>query len=147
MGGRRVLGLAAIVASLVLGCAGPAPFQPQPVVPSFEFGYSNGTKLDIAIAINGQVVVVAAPGQGAPQVDVPMPSLPWHVEARTASGRVLGSFDLLDGQATCEPVGDAVRCSGGLLRVDLSCGRLDIWAGVRPSGPMPGPGVPGDCQP
>ncbi len=32
-------------------------------------------------------------------------------------------------------------------RVDLSCGRIDIWSGTPMMGPAPGPGVPGDCDP
>jgi hypothetical protein len=31
-------------------------------------------------------------------------------------------------------------------RVDLSCGRIDVWAGPPLLGPAPGPGTPGDCR-
>jgi hypothetical protein len=143
MGGR--LGILAVIAAIVSACSTLPP--PVSAVAPIEFGYANGTRLEVAVVINGRVVSVLAPGDGSAQVDAPLPALPWHVEARTSSGRVLGSFDLAAGQATCEPVGDAMRCAGALIRVDLSCGRLDIWAGVRPSGPVPGPGVPGDCVP
>ncbi len=32
-------------------------------------------------------------------------------------------------------------------RVDLSCGRIDMWAGPPLAGPVPGPGSPGDFLP
>jgi hypothetical protein len=32
-------------------------------------------------------------------------------------------------------------------RVDLSCGRIDIWSLGQMLGPAPGPGTPGDCAP
>jgi hypothetical protein len=43
-----------------------------------------------------------------------------------------------------------IQHSGAMGRVDLSCGRLTIWAGdIQPSGPAPNPspGTPGDCEP
>ena len=44
--------------------------------------------------------------------------------------------------------GGPVSMSGRMARVDLSCGRLDLWAGgAAPIGPAPGPGVQGDCEP
>ena len=46
--------------------------------------------------------------------------------------------------------GGVVEDSGTMGRVDLSCGRLTIWAGsIVPSGPAPAasPGTPGDCVP
>ncbi len=50
--------------------------------------------------------------------------------------------------STTEVPGGPVSMSGRLARVDLSCGRLDLWAGgLQPLGPAPGPGVPGDCEP
>ena len=51
-----------------------------------------------------------------------------------------------DLQATTNPDGgSSANGIGG--RIDLSCGRLDIWSGVPVIGPMPGPGSPGDCLP
>ena len=46
--------------------------------------------------------------------------------------------------------GGAVKQVGTVGRVDLSCGRLTIWAGFEPSGgpiPLASPGTPGDCEP
>ena len=36
---------------------------------------------------------------------------------------------------------------GDGARVDLSCGRIDVWSGTPMMGPAPGPGAPGDCDP
>ena len=41
----------------------------------------------------------------------------------------------------------STTAQGAGARVDLSCGRIDITSGVFMSGPVPGPGVPGDCDP
>jgi len=41
----------------------------------------------------------------------------------------------------------AGQMKGDAVRVDLSCGRLDIWSGPPLLGPAPGPGKPGDCAP
>jgi hypothetical protein len=52
-------------------------------------------------------------------------------------------------RSTSRPDGGA-GYGGTLGRVDLSCGRLTIWAGdIQPSGPAPAasPGEPGDCLP
>ena len=40
-----------------------------------------------------------------------------------------------------------LSAQGDAVRVDLSCGRLDIWSGPPLLGPPPGPGTPGDCTP
>jgi hypothetical protein len=57
---------------------------------------------------------------------------------------------VLPGQITTTILPDSVQRTGAMGRVDLSCGRLTIWAGdVMPSGPVPppSPGTPGDCIP
>lgn len=39
------------------------------------------------------------------------------------------------------------RVTSPAVRVDLSCGRLDMWSGPPLLGPFPGPGTPSDCNP
>ena len=68
---------------------------------------------------------------------------PWFVEARTASGRALLTLVVHAGDVRYQE--SSTR--GDANRIDLSCGRLDIWAGPPLIGPMPGPGSPGDCVP
>jgi hypothetical protein len=116
-----------------------------------KLGIGNGTTLVVSVFVNGAKVAESRPG-GPPEIPVEgLPPLPWSVEARTASGRLLTSMEVADGQvwATTRPDGGAAS-QGVFGRVDLSCGRLTIWAGdVVPSGPapLPNPGQPGDCVP
>jgi hypothetical protein len=136
------------VAMLIAGCgSGPGTSGPASRP---KLGISNGTTLAVSLVVNGRTVVTAPPGGPGPTVDVAaLPDLPWTVEARSPSGRVLTSMRV---QAvvvwtTARP-GGAVESSGAYARVDLSCGSLRIWAGdVLPSGPFPGSGAPGDCEP
>lgn len=76
-----------------------------------------------------------------------LPPLPWNVEARPPSGRVLTSMQVRPGDVQSA---DSAVHTIPIGRVDLSCGRITIWAGdVSPSGPppFPSPGSPGDCAP
>lgn len=111
----------------------------------------NGTELAVRVFVNGQLVAEYK-AMTVGEVDADLPMLPWHVEARSPTGRLLTSFDVAFGDVRTDrgPRGEVTRQSGALSRVDLSCGRLSVWAGdFAPSGPAPGPnpGTPGDCQP
>lgn len=137
----------ALLCVLLAGCATAQPSSPGP-----KLGVSNGTTLTVTLVVNGQHVGDFPPGGPAPTIDVAaLPSLPWNVEARSPSGRVLTSMQVRPGdvQTTVGPGGET-DYSGLFGRVDLSCGRITIWAGdVSPSGPAPDPssGKPGDCAP
>jgi len=116
-----------------------------------SLGVSNGTTLPVTLVVNGLTVATFEPGQPAPTIDViRLPDLPWTVEAKAPSGRVLTSMRVKPGDvsSTAEP-GGVTRSSGTFGRVDLSCGRLTIWSGIEPSGPIPPSpaGSPGDCEP
>jgi hypothetical protein len=108
-----------------------------------NLSYSNQTTLTLTLFVNGNQVAVMAPGDAQDIAGARLPALPWNVEARTSKGRVILSM-------TVEP-GDVVHAGnewkGDGVRVDLSCGRLDIWSGPPLLGPVPGPGEPGDCEP
>lgn len=143
----RLRNSSALVAAAILiaGCAVKPSTAPPP------FGISNGTTLTVTLIVNGQVFGVFAPNEGAsPLADprLPLPPLPWTVEARSSNGRLLTTMQVEPGQVfrTTSPDG-AIQISGALARLDLSCGRLDIWAGEQVGGPAPGPGRPGDCNP
>ena len=114
-------------------------------------GISNGTTLVVTLMVNGQKVAESWPGALQPSIAVAaLPPLPWDVAARTASGRVLTSMHVERGQVSITTNADGGAESGVLGRVDLSCGRLTIWAGAHePSGPAPVGmvGKPGDCNP
>jgi len=132
--------------ALTLGACNPAPSSLARV----SLGISNGTTLPVTLFVNGERVAYFPPGGPPPAIDPTLlPPLPWTVEARSPSGRVLTTMRVEPGdvQTTMLP-GGGVEHSAPFARVDLSCGRLTIWAGdLEPSGPAPEPssGAPGDC--
>lgn len=109
---------------------------------------SNGTTLTVTIVVNGSAVRTFAPGSADTVPSGQLPALPWTVEARSPSGRLLLSLTIRPGDVlqTSAP-GGGVAVKGDGARVDLSCGRLDVWSGPPLLGPSPGPGSPGDCAP
>lgn len=153
---RLLFGL--LVGVLVADCGGPA-LTPTPSTSTVGqsggtavLAISNGTTLPVTLFLNGRALGTATPGVGMPPIDfATLPPLPWTVEARSPSGRVLTSMTVLTGNvwATTDPAGN-VETNGAMGRVDLSCGRLTIWAGYNaPSGPVPPSpaGTAGDCAP
>ncbi len=114
-----------------------------------NLGISNGTTLTVTLVVNGLVVRSVPPGSYTDAIPADaLPALPWAVEARSPSGHVLTSMTVEAGDVhrTTAPDGSTQHRGVG-NRIDLSCGRLDIWSGPPLLGPMPGPGVPGDCAP
>ncbi len=110
---------------------------------------SNGSTLGVEVIVNGSFVATLQPGAclGCGVDDaVPagvLPPLPWQVEVRNAYGRTLVALTI--------HAGDVIETNSYLKgdgnRVDLSCGRIDVWSGPPMLGPAPGPGTPGDCRP
>lgn len=143
--------VALLVLVVLAGCGAFPALLPAPG-PLPELGVSNGTALDVTLVVNGRAVGVFPAGGPWPSIDpVALGPLPWTVEARSPSGRVLTSMSV-QARAAWSTVGPdgVVERVGVMGRVDLSCGRLTIWAGdVIPSGPVPpsNPGTPGDCGP
>jgi hypothetical protein len=145
----RPLTLLVALGALVVAACATAVGSPTATARP-QLGISSGTTLVVTVVINGRVVGTSEPGGPSPTFDpATLPGLPWTVEARSPSGRVLTSMRVEPGDiwTTARP-GGAVEQAGTLGRVDLSCGSLRIWAGdVMPSGPFPGSGTPGDCAP
>lgn len=131
--------LAVVAFAAVIGC------QPvSGVVPDeqMQLHANNGTPLQLVLVVNGQ----ATPLPPKAQVDFSapnLPSLPWVTEVRTVTGRTLLSLTVRSGDIIERSNG----AMGDLARVDLSCGRIDLWSGPPAGGPAPGPGAPGDCVP
>ncbi len=101
---------------------------------------------------HGQRIADYPAGGPVPSIDsAALPFLPWDVEVRSPSGRVLTTMHVDIGEVvTTTPTGAVAGRTIPFGRVDLSCGRLTIWAGdFPPSGPAPppSPGRPGDCAP
>jgi len=140
-----------VVALAVTACGGPTATAP----PIGQFGgravlgISNGTPPAVSLYVNGQAVGTAMPGVGLEPLDfASLPPLPWTVEARSPSGRILTSM-MVRSDSVVATHGN-VETKGVFGRVDLSCGRITIWAGYnQPSGPVPPSpaGFPGDCVP
>jgi hypothetical protein len=151
MPGRHGGPVVAIALAAVVACGCGAVGQPASLLPTPAPGLSiaNGTTLTVTLLVNGTLVGTVAPGvERDPIPATDLPALPWQVEARSPSGRLLASVTVRPGDvwATTGPSGQG-EMKGDGVRVDLSCGRLDIWSGPPLIGPAPGTGSPGDCAP
>jgi hypothetical protein len=148
---RRLASLG--LALVVLGGCSLLGLHPRALTPPTqkraEINTANQTTLNLAVFVNGTKVADYAAGAGGTLDADQLPPLPWSVAVKTVTGRTLAAFDVqpADLQLT-------IAANGGILgripgaRVDLSCGTLRMWAGDQPmSGPPPGPGTPGDCEP
>lgn len=125
---------------LLAGCT----LLPSPAPGVYDIQVENGTTLDVEIFVNGDYVGRARAGTAATIASTAANPLPWHVSALTSgSGRELLAFDVEAGSVDVE--GDSQQGRGS--RVDLSCGRLDVYVGPPMLGPAPGLGILGDCGP
>jgi hypothetical protein len=107
-----------------------------------SIGIANGTSIEVSLVVNGAHVRTIAPRTEVEVRAADLPALPWQAVVTTAAGRTLVALDIKSGD-----VHRSANAWGGVAhRVDLSCGRLDIYSGPPMLGPMPGPGVPGDCD-
>ena len=128
------LAAAALISWALVGCvAGPTSSVQGPI----GLGVVNATDMQVSLVVNGAVVKTFAPGGYDKAIYLSaLPSLPWAVEARISSGRVLATM-------TVESMSDGKEAGVG-----LSCGQLYMWSGpTEPSWPAPQPGSPGDCLP
>jgi hypothetical protein len=104
----------------------------------------NGTTLTVSLFVNGQFAGDFASNSWTPTIETSgLPPLPWIVEARSPSGRVLTSMDVQPGdvQSTISPNGDeGFQFESG--KGDLSCGRIRILAGWTRSAPPPYGAIP-----
>jgi hypothetical protein len=122
----------------------PSPLSAGVIEPGVSaFAIDNATDLTVELFANGALVGSWPPATRSDPIRWSMRAMPQDVEPRTQRGRLLLSFDV-------DP-GTIGRAAGGVhgagARVDLSCGRLDVWSGPPMAGPIPGPGAPGDREP
>ena len=99
---------------------------------------ANGTTLTLTVAIDGKQVGIAQAGQVVAFDPSPYAE-PWTVTVSTASGRELVELKYQASQI----VSTANSEQGVAKRLDLSCGRLDVYAGP----PLLGPGPPSSFPP
>ena len=134
--------------TLVLALAGCSfPVGPTAAPPD-ALWVNNGITLNVDVVVNGAHARSVSPRSQESMRASDLPRLPWSVELRTQSGRVLTSLTVRAGDVfeTTAPDGSHLM-KGDAARADLSCGRLDVWVGPPLAGPAPGPGKPGDCDP
>ncbi len=156
----RSLVLALAVGGVVAACSSlpwlptpapmPVPLGVKVVTPPerMRLEVSNGTTIPVVLTVNGAAGRPIPAGQRADLGLADLGPLPWAAQARTASGRVLVALTVRAGDVWSQQNADGSGDSqGDGARVDLSCGRIEIWSGVPMMGPAPGPGVPGDCDP
>jgi hypothetical protein len=157
----RSLGLALAVAAAVSGCSLLPRMTPLPVAGEQPFGVevpippermrlemNNGTTSVVVLTVNGGVGRQFGPGSVANLGIAELGQLPWSAEVSTVGGRRLLGLAVNAGDVTItnEGGGQSSQLGDG-VRVDLSCGRIDLWSGPPMLGPAPGPGTPGDCDP
>jgi hypothetical protein len=125
---------------ILAGCQAASGVVPDS---QMKLDVSNGTNLRLELDVNGSKVSELRGGQ---QVELPaaqLPPLPWEAVVRFPNGRNLVSVTVRSGAVQ----GDSDSQMGTGARVDLSCGRIDIWSGPPMIGPAPGAGLQGDCAP
>ena len=116
----------------------PPPASARPI----GIGIVNATGLRLSLVVNGTVIETLAPHAVDKAIGMnALPPLPWVVEVRMSSGRVLATM-------TVPLVGDGTQPGSWAAGADLSCGQLYLWTGAQePIWPAPGSGSPGDCLP
>jgi hypothetical protein len=135
------IGLLAAAASLVLSCM-------QTGVDG-TLHVQNGSTLPVSLVINARTIAVIDAGAGPKDFELgQLGEPPLDVALLSPTGRVLLSMRV-SSHAVSSTVGvdGEVALRGTAARVDLSCGRLDLWVGPPLAGPAPGAGTPGDCAP
>jgi hypothetical protein len=146
-----------LVAASIAGC-GSLPFLPTPAPPvgvplvtapgAMRLDVSNETTIDVLLTVNGRPGMPVPAGQGLEVGPGDIGPLPWAAQVRTVSGRILVQTTVEAGDVVSQDNGSGSGSQRGVgARVDLSCGRIDLWSGPPMLGPAPGPGTPGDCDP
>jgi len=136
---RRLLGLTATVAIALAACAGPSATA-SPLTPSPALNVANATTVPVAIAVNGTVLETVPVGATEVPIKAALPALPWTVEARSPSGRVLATL-------TVSAADDISATTSVGAFEHLACGQLDLWAGgPRGDAPIPSLASPKPCD-
>jgi hypothetical protein len=156
----RLLVLTLAVGGAMAGCSylpglptpgpTPMPLGVRVVTPpeQMRLEVSNGTTIPVVLTVNGTPGRPVPAGERADLGLTDLGPLPWAAQVRTGSGRVLVQLTVRPGDVWAQENADGSgESKGDGARVDLSCGRIDIWSGTPMMGPAPGPGVPGDCDP
>jgi predicted small lipoprotein YifL len=142
----RRLALIAMLALGAIGCGAPGPTElPLGPVPDAEMSLTANNQSDrtLELFVNGSKIGDVAATTQSTIAARDLPPFPWAAELRLPTGRTLLSLTITSGSV----VRTASGSQGVGTRVDLSCGRIELWAVIPLGGPPPGPGRPGDCGP
>ena len=126
------------------------PTSPGATSLPMALSIQNATTTTVTVVVNGTTIETVPPGTQESPIKAAVPALPWNVETRSPSGRVLSTMTVHEGDATQTALTNGgIEHQGDFARADLSCGRLDVWAGdVQPMGPPPDQNASypvGDC--
>ena len=141
-------GVAALLLAAVLAaCGGPGGTDAPPLGPVADADMSltanNESDRALELYVNGGKIADVAAKSSPVFKAQDLPPLPWTADLRLPSGRTLLTLTVTSGSV--------VRLANGSqspgTRVDLSCGRIELWAIYPLLGPAPGSGRPGDCGP
>lgn len=136
------------LAALLIGALAACGTTDAPAlgpVPDGEMSLTANNQSDRVLELfvnGGKVANVPAQTQVTIQSKDLQP-LPWAAELRLPTGRTLVALTVTSGSVVRTDTGS----QGVGNRVDLSCGRIELWAVIPLGGPAPGPGTPGDCGP
>jgi hypothetical protein len=138
------LGLLAVLAVLLGACQFLRP-QAAPVPDAqMWLAAGNGSDRKLVLFVNDLPIRDVLPGTETRFTAAELPPLPWHAELRLETGRTLVELVLASGTIMRSSDGGG---TGAGARMDLSCGRVELYSGFPMGGPPPGGGVPGDCNP
>lgn len=141
-----VLAIARVIA-LVAACQ---PQSSDGIVPpeQMELTVANLSSLDLVLVLNGAPIQPLRPGTRTAVPASRLPALPWAAEVRLPTGRSLVATTVNAGDIWSRPIANGgTELHGVGARLDLSCGRIDLYSGPPLMGPAPGSGSPGDCDP
>lgn len=133
-----------LVALVATGCGATEGPQLGPV-PDAEMSLTANNQSDRALElfVNGGKIADVGPATALTIEARNLPPLPWAAELRLPTGRTLVDLAVASGSVIRREAGS----QGVGNRVDLSCGRIELYAVIPLGGPAPGPGRPGDCGP
>lgn len=116
---------------IIAGCASVGNVTSAPSVETAPLAVSNETTIPVTLVVTGTAIETIQPGGYEDPVTAALPALPWSVETRSPSGRVLSRMTVNAGDVvyTTPDTDGHSSAKGDAVRVDLPCGRLDIWSG------------------
>jgi hypothetical protein len=150
-GARALARIGTVVAltALVSACGSPAPrpslrAEATPSPPALTLSVDNRTTITVTLVVNGSAIRYVSPGALEDPITASLPDLPWTVELRSPSGRILTGMKVKPGDTTDALTGTGRTMTGDVARVHLPCGFLAVWAGPQLESPWAT--GPGDCS-